>query len=126
MYACVWAHMCVCVGVCVCVCVIVCVCDCLCVDTYVCVCLCAYVSVYVCACACACPAHIVSCGLVLGDCLDGVGQETEDGSSPQQDGEPSEQLATELDPLWGGGGRGECIGTVPDQEISRLGTGQAL
>lgn len=71
-------------------------------------------------------AHIVSCRIVLSGCLDGVGQKAEDGADPQQDGESTKQLATELDPLRGGGRRGESIGTIPDQKLCCLGIGQSL
>lgn len=74
---------------------------------------------------CVC-AHIVSCRIVLSGCLDGVGQEAEDGAGPQQDGESTKQLATKLDPLRSGGRRGESIGTVPDQKLCCLGIGQSL
>lgn len=77
-------------------------------------------------CMCMCSAHIVSCRLVLSGCLDGIGQEAEDGAEPQQDGESTKQLATELDPFWGGGRRGESIGTIPDQKLCCLGIGQSL
>ena len=80
----------------------------------------------VCVCVCVCIAHIISCRIFLSGCLDGVGQEAEDGTGPQQDGESTEQLATELDPLWGCGRRGEGIGAVPDQKLCCLGIGQAL
>lgn len=50
--------------------------------------------------------HIVIGRLVLCGHLDGVGQEAEDGTDPEQDGEATEQLTAELDPLRGGGGRG--------------------
>lgn len=48
--------------------------------------------------------HIIPSGLVLCGGLDGVGQEAEDGADPQQNGEATKKLATELDPFWGGGG----------------------
>lgn len=83
-------------------------------------------SVYLFVCMRVFVAHIVSCRIVLSGCLDGVGQEAEDGADPQQDGESTKQLATELDPLRGGGRRGESIGTVPDQELCCLGIGQSL
>lgn len=47
-------------------------------------------SVWVRGCACVCVTHVVSCRLVLGGGLDGVGQETKDGAGPQQDGEATE------------------------------------
>ena len=73
-----------------------------------------------------CGAHVVSCRFILSGCLDGVGQEAEDGADPQQDGKSTKQLATELDPLRGGGRRGESIGTVPYQKLCCLGIGQSL
>lgn len=75
---------------------------------------------------CVSVTHIVSGGLILSGGLDGVGQETEDGASPQQDGEATEQLATELDPLGGGGGRREGVGAVTSQVLSGLSIGQTL
>lgn len=81
---------------------------------------------YVCMCVCVRIAHIVSCRIVLSGCLDGVSQEAEDGADPQQDGESTKQLATELDPLGGCGRRGEGIGAIPDQKLGCLGIGQAL
>lgn len=71
-------------------------------------------------------AHIVARRFVLSGCLDGIGQKAEDGASPQQDGESTEQLAAELDPLRSGGRRGESIGTISDQKLGRLGIGQSL
>ncbi len=70
--------------------------------------------------------HIVSGRLVLRGGLDGVGQEAEEGSGPQQDGESSEELSAEFDPLRGGGGRGESVGTVPNEVLCRLGISQTL
>lgn len=70
--------------------------------------------------------HIVAGGLVLRGSLDGVGQEAEDGADPQKDGEATEELAAELDPLRGGWGRGEGVGAVPGQVLCRLGVGQTL
>lgn len=77
-------------------------------------------------CECVWVAHVVPCRLVLSSCLDSVGQKAEDGAGPQQDGESTEQLATELDPFWGGGRRGERIGTIPEQKLCGLGIGQSL
>ncbi|KAF3839280.1 hypothetical protein F7725_017997 [Dissostichus mawsoni] len=51
-----------------------------------------------------------SSAIVLSGCLDGVGQEAEDGAGPQQDRESTKQLATELDPLRGGGRRVRALG----------------
>lgn len=70
--------------------------------------------------------HVIASGLVLRGRLDGVGQEAEDGADPQQDGEAAEQLPTKLAPLWGGGGRGQGVGAVPDQVLCCLGVGQTL
>lgn len=77
---------------------------------------------------CVSPAvsHIVIGRLVLGGHLDPVGQEAEDGAGPKQDGEATEQLATELDPLWCGGGRGERVGPIPRQDLHGSGVGQTL
>lgn len=82
--------------------------------------------VCVCVRVCARATHIVSCRFILSGRLDSVSQEAEDGADPEQDGEPPEQLATELDPLWSCGRRGEGVGTIPDQKLSCLGIGQAL
>lgn len=70
--------------------------------------------------------HIVIWCLVLCGHLNAVGQEAEDGTDPEQDGEAAEQLAAELDPLRGGGGRGQCVGTVPGQNLHSSGIGQPL
>lgn len=91
-------------------------------DATVCVC----VLVCVRGCRCVCSAHIISCRFVLSGSLDSVSQETEDGADPQQDGEATKQLATEFDPLRSCGRRGEGVGTIPEQELSCLGIGQAL
>lgn len=40
------------------------------------------------------PTHIVVGGLLLVDGLDGVGQEAEHGSDPQQHGETTKELQT--------------------------------
>lgn len=75
---------------------------------------------------CVCPAHVVSSGIVFRGGLNGVGQEAEDGAGPQQDGEATKQLTTELDPLWSGGGRGESVWTIPQQKLCSPGVGQPL
>lgn len=77
---------------------------------------------------CVSPAvsHIVIGRLVLGGHLDPVGQEAEDGAGPEQDGEAAEQLATELDPLRGGGGRGERVGPIPRKDLHGFGVCQTL
>ena len=64
--------------------------------------------------------HIVSkCVLIRGH-LDGVSDEAEDGSNPQQNGETSKQLLAELNPLRCGLGRPKLIGAVTLQDL--LGT----
>lgn len=70
--------------------------------------------------------HIVAGGLVLRGGLDGVGQEAEDGADPQKDGEAAEELAAELDPLWGRWRRSQSVGAVAGQVLCRLGVGQTL
>lgn len=70
--------------------------------------------------------HVVSRGIVLRARLDAVGQEAEDGPDPQQDGEAPEELATELDPLWGGGRRRERVRPVPGQDLLGFAVGQTL
>ncbi|KAG9328699.1 hypothetical protein JZ751_011426 [Albula glossodonta] len=55
--------------------------------------------------------------LILGCHLDAVGQEAENGSNPEQDGEPTKQLAAKLHPLRGGGGRSQCVGPIPCQDF---------
>lgn len=75
--------------------------------------------------ACRTP-HVVVDRLVLDGHLDAVGQEAEDGADPEQDGESAEQLTTELDPLRGGGWRGQGVGSVPGQHLQSSGTGKTL
>lgn len=70
--------------------------------------------------------HVVPRGIVLRACLDAVGQEAEDGPDPQQDGEAPEELAAELDPLWGGGWRRERVWPVPGQDLLGFAVGQTL
>ena len=70
--------------------------------------------------------HVVIGRLVLHRHLDAEGQETEDGADPEQDGEAAEQLSAELDPLRGGGGWSQGVGTVPGQNLRCSGSGQAL
>jgi hypothetical protein len=62
-------------------------------------------------------AYIVIGWFVLHGSLDTVGQEAEDGSNPQQDGEAPKKLTTELDPLRGCGGWSESIGPIPSQNV---------
>ena len=71
-------------------------------------------------------AHIVIGRFILHGSLDAVGQEAEDGPNPQQDGEAPEKLATELDPLRGGRGWGEGIGSIPSQNVLGPLVGEAL
>lgn len=47
--------------------------------------------------------------------LDGVGNEAENGANPEQQGETTEEVFAELDPLRGGFWRGECVGPVAFQ-----------
>ncbi|KAG7236634.1 hypothetical protein INR49_000758 [Caranx melampygus] len=54
------------------------------------------------------------------------GQEAENGTDPEQDGEAAEQLTAELDPLRGGGGRSQSVWTIPGQNLDCSGVGQAL
>lgn len=61
---------------------------------------------------CVCVSHIIACRVVLCGCLDGVRQEAEDGTDPEQDREATKQLAAKLNPLRGRGGRGESIGSI--------------
>lgn len=70
--------------------------------------------------------HVVIGRLVLRGHLDAVGQEAEDGTDPEQDGEPSEQLTAKLDPLRRGGGRGQRVWTVPGQNLHSSSVGQTL
>lgn len=70
--------------------------------------------------------HIVASRIVLSGCLDGVSQEAEDGTDPQQDGEATKQLATEFNPLRCCGRRGEGIWAIPEQNLCCLGIGQPL
>ena len=45
--------------------------------------------------------------------LDGVGEEAEEGAQPEQHGNAAKQRLEELDPLRGGGGRGEAVEPIP-------------
>lgn len=75
---------------------------------------------------CSAVPHVVVDRLVFRGHLDAVGQETEDGAGPEQDGEAAEQLTAELDPLRRGGGRGQGVGTVPGKNLHGSGVGQPL
>ena len=44
--------------------------------------------------------------------LNCVGHKAEDGTHPQEHGEPGEEVLAELDPLRGGGRRGERVGPI--------------
>ena len=57
--------------------------------------------------------EVVIRGLLEGAGLDAVGEEAEDGPEPEKQREASEQILTELDPLWGLGRRGEPVGAIP-------------
>lgn len=57
--------------------------------------------------------HIVTGRVILGPCLDAIGQEAKDCPDPQQDGETTKQLSAELDPFWGGRRRCEGIRPIP-------------
>lgn len=70
--------------------------------------------------------YVISSRLVLCRSLDGVGQEAEDGADPQQNGETTKQLTTELDPLWGGRGWGQGVQAIPGQVFCCPGIGQTL
>jgi hypothetical protein len=70
--------------------------------------------------------HIVTGGVVLGACLDAIGQETEDSPDPQQDGEAPKELTAELDPLRSRGRRRECIRTIPGQNLLGFAVCQTL
>lgn len=70
--------------------------------------------------------YVVIGRLVLGGHLDAVGEETEDGADPEQDGEAPKQLLAELDPLGRGGGRGQGVGAVAGQDLQRSLLGQTL
>lgn len=70
--------------------------------------------------------HIVSGRLVLRGRLDGVGQEAEDSSDPQQDGEASKELSAKFDPFRGGGGWSESVGTIPSEILRSFSVGQTL
>ena len=71
-------------------------------------------------------AHVVIGWFILHGGLDAVGQEAENGPDPQQDGEAPKELATELDPLRGGRGRGEGVGPIPSQNVLGPLVGEAL
>lgn len=71
-------------------------------------------------------AHIVVERVIFCGHLNTVGQEAEDGSDPQQNGEATKKLSAELDPFRRGGGRCECIQAVFGQHLRSSGTGKAL
>ena len=58
--------------------------------------------------------------------LQPVGEETKDGSDPQEGGESSEQVLAELDPLRGGLGRSEGVRSVQFEILCRLLRSQTL
>ena len=57
-------------------------------------------------------AYVVTRGILIGRGLDRVGHEAQNGANPQQDGESSEQLLAELDPLRGSFGWTQLVGTI--------------
>lgn len=70
--------------------------------------------------------YVISRRFVLCGSLDGVGQEAEDGTNPQQNGEATKQLTTKLDPFGGGGGWSQGIGSISGQILCCLCIGQTL
>lgn len=70
--------------------------------------------------------YVISSWFILCSSLDGVGQEAEDGTDPQQNGEAAKQLTTELDPLGGGGGWSQGVGSISGQILCCLRIGQTL
>ena len=70
--------------------------------------------------------QVVHVGMVDGGRLEAVGEEAEDGSDPEEGGEAAEQVLAELDPLRGGLGRGEGVGTVQFEVLRRLLGSQTL
>ena len=70
--------------------------------------------------------QVVIWGLLVGGGLDTVGEEAEDGSQPQETGEPGEEILTELDPFWRGGGRGQLVQAILLNTGLGLGGGQTV
>lgn len=70
--------------------------------------------------------YVISGRFILCSSLDGVGQEAEDGTDPQQNGEATKQLTAELDPLGGGGGWSQGVGSISGQILCCLRIGQTL
>ena len=70
--------------------------------------------------------HVITRGILIGGGLDGVGHKTKDSSNPQQKGESSEQLGTELDPFWGCLGGSQFVGSITLKVLFGLFWGQAL
>lgn len=75
---------------------------------------------HVAGCWCEMYMHIISSRLVFSGSLNGIGQEAENGSGPQQDGETSEQLTTEFNPFRCCGWWGQSIWPISRQIISGL------
>ena len=57
-------------------------------------------------------AHVISKDIIRSTSLDTVGNETEDGTDPQQHGETSKELLQKLDPFGHRFGRCQGVGTV--------------
>ena len=57
--------------------------------------------------------YVVTWGILIGRGLNRVGHKTQDGSNPQQEGEPPKELLTELDPFGGSFWRGQFVRTIP-------------
>lgn len=70
--------------------------------------------------------YVIVSRLVFGGGLDPVRQKAQDGADPQQRGETAKELLAELDPLWGGGWRGQGIWAVPSQDLPSPCGGQSL
>ena len=64
--------------------------------------------------------YVIAWGILGGGGLNGIGDKTENGSDPQQQGETSEELFAELDPFGRGFGRGQFVGTVTLHDFTRL------
>lgn len=73
-----------------------------------------------------CWAHIIIGWFILHGGQDTIGQETEEGPYPQQDGEAPKKLTTELDPLRCRGGWSEGVRSIPSQNVLSSLVGQAL
>lgn len=70
--------------------------------------------------------HVVFGRLLIEICLDAIGHKAENGTSPQEDGEATEQLFTEFDPFWNGRGWGKHIRSISNQDFLCLFGAKAL